>query len=81
MHKQPFLPPEATSKASRLVWTQGNHLLIEGCGKLIACDENCIRLKVQEGLLSVRGDTLSIGCLAPDYLTVCGCILALERET
>ena len=81
MHKQPFLPPEATGKASRLVWTQGTHLLIEGCARLIACDENCIRLKVQEGILSVRGDRLSIGCFSPDYLTVCGCIHTLERES
>jgi len=81
MHNQHFLPPEATGAASRLVWTKGTHLLIEGRSKLISCDESCIRLQIHEGVLNVRGDQLTIGCFSTDQLTVCGSISALELDS
>ena len=79
MQNQHFLPPEALRNASRLVLTQGNQLLIEGCRSLIACDEDCIRVQLPEGVLSVHGNGLSISCFAASSMLICGHIASMER--
>lgn len=78
MRLNSILPPEATTRASRIVLTDLQHLLIEQHKGLFSYDEECIRVQLQGQMLSVRGEALGIQQFSADDICIQGKIYSLE---
>lgn len=78
MRLNAILPPEATSHTSRIVLTDASHLLIEQHEGLFSYDDNCIRVRLHERMLTVSGLRLCIRQFSADDICIQGEIHALE---
>lgn len=78
MRLNAILPPEATSKASRIVLTDTSHLLIEQHEGLFSYDDNCIRVRLHERMLTVSGSHLTIQQFSAEDICIRGDIRSLE---
>ena len=71
--------PGGTLGAASLVEIEGAHRLVAtGCKGICTYTEDAVCIRVPEGVLGIYGDTLEMGCLSEDGVTVSGCIRRIE---
>ena len=73
-----ILPPEAAQHKPRLVLTGRNRLLIEQHGGVIDYGEDRLTVRLEKGILRVRGASLTIREYSAGDIFVSGSISSLE---
>ncbi len=72
------LPAGALTPATRMEVSGNRRVVIEGCQGILEYGEDCIRLRVCEGVLRLFGRELCMHCLNPSCAVISGKILSLE---
>ncbi len=72
------LPTGALTPATRMEVSGNRRIVIEGCQGILEYNEDCIRLRVCEGVLRLFGRGLCMNCLNPLCAVITGNILSLE---
>lgn len=72
------LPMGALAKATRMEMSGNRRIIIEGCQGILEYNEDCIRLRVCEGVLRLFGRELCMNCLNPACAVISGKIVSLE---
>ncbi len=73
-----ILPAEATSHALRIVLSGRNALLVEQHRGLMTYDDSCVRLRSENGFITISGQALSISQFGEDDALISGRIDSLE---
>ena len=78
MEKLLDLPTGALTSVTRMEVSGKRRVVIEGCQGILEYSEDCIRLRVCEGVLRLFGRGLCMNCLNPSCAVISGNILSLE---
>lgn len=78
MRLNAILPPEAITRASRIVLTDTQHLLIEQHKGLFSYDKNCILVRLADRMLFINGESLHISEFSAQDICIHGQIHSLE---
>ena len=69
---------EASGVKPRVLLSGGNSAMIENLTEIIEFSPERIRLMTRCGLLTLKGNGLTLCQVRPDALTISGCIAAIE---
>lgn len=72
------LPTGALTPTTRMEVSGNRRIVIEGCQGILEYSEDCIRLRVCEGVLRLFGRQLCMNCLNPSCAVISGKIVSLE---
>ena len=64
--------------ASFMEIEDNTRVVISGCQGIHAYTEDCICLRIPDGMVSFYGCELEMGCLSADGATVTGCLQRIE---
>ncbi len=71
--------PGGTLAKTALVELEGNRrAVVSGCRGILAYTEDCISLRVPEGMLTFYGQAMEVNCLTADGVTVVGLLQRIE---
>jgi len=71
-------PAGSLTKITLLEMESNRRLVIDGCEGILAYTDDCIRLRVPEGELTVMGCGLGMNCLTAEGAAVTGRIQRIE---
>lgn len=72
------LPTGAVTPVTRMEISGKRRVVIEGCQGILEYSEDCICLRVCEGVLRLLGRSLCMNCLNPSCAVISGNVLSLE---
>lgn len=70
----PELPPGLFSRESAVYVAGNRRAEIIGCISVLEYEENCIMLRIRDGILAIQGEGMEIQLFQKDQLTVVGSI-------
>lgn len=72
------IPEDVTNDASRITIVGRAELAVENHGGVVEYSEDLLRVRIGEGELRIRGDSLILTMIAADELRVAGYIRAVQ---
>lgn len=72
------LPAGVLTAAPRMEFSGNRRVLVEGCKRILECDEDCIRLCTANGILRFTGRELCMACRTAEYAVITGRVSAVE---
>jgi len=72
------LPADTITKLFRMESIGGRELTLENVGGILEYSQECVRLSVKTGVVSVRGSMLEIKAMSGDGIYICGKIRVIE---
>ena len=72
------MPTGVLTSAPRVEFSGNRRALVEGCKRILECDEDCIRLCTQNGILRFTGRELCMTCRTAEYAIITGRLSAVE---
>ncbi len=71
--------PDGVFAGTSYIEIDGNtRVVIAGCKGIHTYSEECVSLRTADGIVSMYGRDLEMGCLSPDGATVTGCLQRIE---
>ena len=72
------MPTGVLTAAPRVEFSGNRRVLVEGCKRILECDEDCVRLCTANGVLRFTGRGLCMTCRTAEYAVITGRFSAVE---